>query len=292
MPARVSRSLRRGDAEARIRGRFNAGPGAGGGRVTPEPGLFEAVDPGAAADAVELLPHAAGRVRAVVDLADDPRDQREDGGGAGADQGDGGALAGGMAQAVGDEQSHPEPDGGLGERNDAGDGKIFPKFFERDGRHGIAHRRFVVWDFQHEMETKRYLGIDPGEARVGVAVSDELGLLAHPLETIDVRRTDPVARVAELVREKSAGAVVVGVPRNMDGSFGPAAEKSRAFIAALAPRVSCRVVAWDERLTTVSAQRALREAGRKARDQKKVVDQAAAQILLQSWLDASAGAGE
>lgn len=239
-----------------------------------------------------MLAHAAGGIRAIVDLGDDARDQRKDGGRAGADQGDGGALAGGVPQPVGNEQSHPKSDRGLGEGDDAGDGKIFPKLFERDGRHGIAHRRFVVWDFQHEMETKRFLGIDPGEARVGVAVSDELGLLAHPLETIDVRRMDPIARVAELVREKSAAAVVVGVPRNMDGSFGPAAEKSRAFIAALAPLVPCRVVAWDERLTTVSAQRALREAGRKARDQKKVVDQAAAQILLQSWLDASAGTAE
>jgi putative Holliday junction resolvase len=150
----------------------------------------------------------------------------------------------------------------------------------------------VVWDFQLEMETKRFLGLDPGDARVGVAISDELGMLAHPLETIEVRKTDPVARVAELAVEKSIAAIVVGVPRNMDGSFGPAAEKSRAFIEALKARVSCRVVPWDERLTTVSAQRAMRDAGRKAKDQRKVVDQAAAQILLQNWLDAAAGAEE
>jgi putative Holliday junction resolvase len=142
-----------------------------------------------------------------------------------------------------------------------------------------------VWDFQLEMEIRRVLGIDPGEARVGVAVSDDLGMLAHPLETIDVSKHDPCDRIAELVAQKAASAVIVGVPRNMDGSFGPAAEKSRVLIEKLKSRVECKVVAWDERLTTVSAQRALREAGRKAKNQRAVIDQAAAQILLQSWID-------
>ncbi len=135
------------------------------------------------------------------------------------------------------------------------------------------------------METKRFLGIDPGDARVGVAVSDDLGMLAHPLETITVRTTPPLQRIAALVAERDVVAVVVGVPRNMDGSFGPAAEKSKKFIEALRALVSCRVIPWDERLTTVSAERALREAGRNAKSQRKVVDQAAAQIILQSWLD-------
>lgn len=135
------------------------------------------------------------------------------------------------------------------------------------------------------METKRFLGVDPGDARVGVAISDELGMLAHPLETIEVKKTDPVKRLAAIVAEKTVAAVVVGVPRNMDGTFGPSAEKARAFIESLRAELPCPVQPWDERLTTVSAQRALREAGRKAKDQKRVVDQAAAQILLQSWLD-------
>lgn len=138
------------------------------------------------------------------------------------------------------------------------------------------------------METKRFLGIDPGEARVGVAVSDELGMLAHPLETIQVASTEPIARIAALVVEKNITGVIVGVPRNMDGTFGPAAEKSKAFIEKLKTRVNCRVIPWDERLTTVSAERALREAGRNAKKQRAVIDQAAAQILLQGWLDAQA----
>ncbi|HEY5740984.1 MAG TPA: Holliday junction resolvase RuvX [Terrimicrobiaceae bacterium] len=136
------------------------------------------------------------------------------------------------------------------------------------------------------MENRRVLGIDPGEARMGVAVSDELGMLAHPLETIQVSAGDPCDRIAELALQKQVNAIVVGVPRNMDGSFGPAAEKAQAFIEKLRQRVTCKVIPWDERLTTVSAQRALREAGRKAKNQRSVIDQAAAQILLQSWMDA------
>ena len=143
----------------------------------------------------------------------------------------------------------------------------------------------MVWDFQLEMASRRVLGIDLGEARVGVALSDDLRLLAHPLETIDVSRRDPCARIAELAHEKQVEAIIVGVPRNMDGSFGPAAVKAREFIERLRERVPCKVIPWDERLTTVAAERALREAGRKAKDQRSVIDQAAAQILLQSWID-------
>ncbi len=77
----------------------------------------------------------------------------------------------------------------------------------------LAQRRIVVSDFQLEMETKKYLGVDPGDARCGVAISDDLAMLAHPLETIDVRKGDPVARVAAIVNERSIAGVVVGVPR-------------------------------------------------------------------------------
>lgn len=134
----------------------------------------------------------------------------------------------------------------------------------------------------------RALGIDLGDARVGVATSDDLGMLAHPLETIQVKSGGVLKRVLELAREKSAATIVVGMPRNMDGTFGPAAEKSREFIEKLKAETTCRVVAWDERLTTVSAQRSLHEAGRKAKEHRAVIDQVAAQILLQSWLDSQA----
>jgi len=135
---------------------------------------------------------------------------------------------------------------------------------------------------------KRALGIDIGEARVGVALSDELGMMAHPLETIQVKAGGVRQRILTLAREKKAEAIIVGMPRNMNGTFGPAAEKARAFIADLTLDSPCPIIPWDERLTTVSAQRSLQEAGRKARDQRSVIDQVAAQILLQSWLDSQA----
>jgi putative holliday junction resolvase len=131
----------------------------------------------------------------------------------------------------------------------------------------------------------RAMGIDLGDARVGIAVSDDLGMLAHPMETIQVKAGRVVERVLEIAREKGTQTIVVGMPRNMDGSFGPAAQKTRDFIEALKSKTPCRVVPWDERLTTVSAQRSLHEAGKNARAQKAMIDQVAAQILLQSWLD-------
>ena len=134
----------------------------------------------------------------------------------------------------------------------------------------------------------RALGIDLGDARVGVAVTDDIGMLAHPLETIQVKSGRVVQRVAALAKDRQAATVVVGMPRNMDGTFGPAAEKAREFIEALKLACPCQVVPWDERLSTVAAQRSLQEAGRKARDHRAVIDQVAAQIILQSWLDSQA----
>jgi putative Holliday junction resolvase len=131
----------------------------------------------------------------------------------------------------------------------------------------------------------RALGIDLGDARVGIAVSDDLGMLAHPLETIQVKAGRVVERILEISKEKETRTIVVGMPRNMDGTFGPAAQKAREFIEALKSQTACLVVPWDERLTTVSAQRSLHEAGKNAKAQRAVIDQVAAQILLQSWLD-------
>jgi putative Holliday junction resolvase len=130
----------------------------------------------------------------------------------------------------------------------------------------------------------RVMAVDLGSARTGVAVSDELGMLARPWKTLPGGEASLDAVVAA-VGEIAPVRVLVGLPRNMNGTFGPAAEQARAFADALRERISCPVELWDERLTTVAAQRALRESGRKARDQRGVVDQVAAQILLQSWLD-------
>ena len=136
---------------------------------------------------------------------------------------------------------------------------------------------------------KHALGIDHGDARIGVAISDDLGMLAHPLETIHIKEVaDPIARIAALVASKDVGHIILGLPRNMDGSYGPAAEKVRAFAETLRAACGCEVKLWDERLTSVAAQRSLHEAGRKVKDSREVIDQVAAQLILQGWLDSQA----
>jgi putative Holliday junction resolvase len=135
----------------------------------------------------------------------------------------------------------------------------------------------------------RVLGIDHGEARIGLAVSDELGMLAHPLETIHLKNTpDPLARIAAICERDRIASIILGLPRNMNGSYGPAAEKIRAFAEKLRARVTCEVKLWDERLTSVAAQRSLHEVGRNVKNSREIIDQVAAQIILQSWLDSQA----
>jgi putative Holliday junction resolvase len=128
------------------------------------------------------------------------------------------------------------------------------------------------------------LGIDFGRSRIGVAISDELRMLAHPLETIPAGKK-AAKRIAEIVRDRKIDSVVVGLPRNMDGTFGPAAEEVQKFVEELRALVPCNVTTWDERLTTVAAQRTLRQGGKKTRDTRGYVDQVAAQMILQGYLD-------
>lgn len=134
---------------------------------------------------------------------------------------------------------------------------------------------------------QRVLGVDFGQARIGVAVSDELGMLAHPLETVSAARLDVAAkRIAELAREKNVEHVVIGLPRHMNGDAGNAAAEVKAFTEKLLrPLLSCSIIMWDERLSTTAAHRALRDAGQKTRRTKGVVDQVAAQMILQGYLD-------
>jgi putative holliday junction resolvase len=128
------------------------------------------------------------------------------------------------------------------------------------------------------------LGIDFGRSRIGVAISDELRLLAHPLETIPAGK-NAAKRIAEIVRERKIDHVVVGLPRNMDGTFGAAASEAQKFVQELRALVPREITTWDERLTTVAAHRALREAGKKTRATRGYVDQVAAQMILQGYLD-------
>src|SRR2546421_5949784 len=131
------------------------------------------------------------------------------------------------------------------------------------------------------------LGLDFGRARIGVAISDELQLLAHPLETIQANQQS-AARIAEIVREKKIDHVVAGIPKRMNGQIGPAATEVLEFVERLRAILLCRIVTWDERLTTVAAHRALRDAGKKTRHTRGYVDQVAAQMILQSYLDSRA----
>ena len=128
------------------------------------------------------------------------------------------------------------------------------------------------------------LGIDFGRSRIGVAISDELRLLAHPLETIPAGK-NAAKRIAEIVRERKIDHVVVGLPRNMDGTFGAAASEAQKFVQELRALVPSEITTWDERLTTVAAHRALREAGKKTRATRGYLDQVAAQMILQGYLD-------
>ncbi|CAN5586849.1 Holliday junction resolvase RuvX [soil metagenome] len=133
---------------------------------------------------------------------------------------------------------------------------------------------------------KRIMGIDYGTARIGLALSDELQMLAHPTETIAVAKVaDPVARIAALVREKDVERIIVGLPRHMNGSVGASADEASRFAQKLEATVDCEVRTWDERLSTVAAQKALREAGKSVRESRGYIDQVAAQMLLQSYLD-------
>ena len=128
------------------------------------------------------------------------------------------------------------------------------------------------------------LALDLGRVRIGVAISDQLQLLAHPLETI-LAGEKAALRIAEIVREKNIDHVVVGIPRQMSGAIGPAATEALQFAKKLRTIIPCLVDTWDERFTTAAAHRALRDAGKKTRHTRGYVDQVAAQMILQGYLD-------
>lgn len=131
----------------------------------------------------------------------------------------------------------------------------------------------------------RILGIDHGTVRIGVAMSDETAFLASPLTTVRNGKA-AVGEIVALVVEHQVETIVIGLPRNMNGTYGPATEKVRAFIGKLSKQTEVPIVEWDERLSTVSAHNDLRAAGLNGRKHKEVVDKVAARIILQNYLDA------
>jgi len=132
----------------------------------------------------------------------------------------------------------------------------------------------------------RILALDHGSKRIGVAVSDPTKTIAQPLEYI---LTEPFAalleRLKKLLAEQEVDLILIGLPRNMDGSYGPAAEKVQTFVAALKSAVTVPIRLWDERLTSSQANKVLIQGGVRRNERKEKVDKMAAAILLQSYLD-------
>jgi len=135
----------------------------------------------------------------------------------------------------------------------------------------------------------RILALDHGSKRIGIAVSDELKVIAQPLEFVAAEPfADVLTRLSELIHDKQVELILVGLPRNMDGSYGPAALRVQDFVAALKGALTLPIRTWDERLTSAQANRVLIQGNVRRDKRKEKVDMMAAAILLQSYLDSLA----
>jgi len=136
----------------------------------------------------------------------------------------------------------------------------------------------------------RILALDHGTKRIGIAVSDELKMIAQPLEFVAAEPfADVLVRLKELIHDKEVELILVGLPRNMDGSYGPAALRVQDFVAALKGALTVPIRTWDERLTSAQANRVLIQGNVRRNDRKQKVDKMAAALLLQSYLDSLSG---
>ena len=156
---------------------------------------------------------------------------------------------------------------------------------------GAKHRfaRFHdwgTWGLNKVSEHTRILGLDIGEKRIGVALSDPLGIMAGALTVIE-RTTDEAAlkQIIDLARENEVERLVVGMPRSLDGSLGKQAQAVQSFVDLLKEHTQLSVVTWDERLSTVAAERTMLEVGMKRDKRKKYRDSLAAAFILQGYLD-------
>ena len=132
----------------------------------------------------------------------------------------------------------------------------------------------------------RILALDHGTKRIGVAVSDETKTIALPLEYIPAEPfADFLVRLKKILTEKEVDCILIGMPRNMDGSYGPAAQKVEAFVAVIKSAITVPIKLWDERLTSSQANKILIQGGVRRDQRKEKVDKMAAAILLQSYLD-------
>lgn len=132
------------------------------------------------------------------------------------------------------------------------------------------------------------LGIDYGEARIGIAATDPVGIMAHPVETIHRHQTDPIPRIVQIVKERGIRTLVLGLPVRMNGEEGTSAAKVRAFGQELSTALpELPLVFMNELLTTVIAQEKLHAAGKKAKNFRSIIDQVAAVEILESWLEST-----
>ncbi len=132
----------------------------------------------------------------------------------------------------------------------------------------------------------RLLGLDIGDKRIGLAVSDELGITAQPVGTLERSRlSEDLERIIETAREYGAAEIVAGLPKKLDGSASPQTKKVEGFLAELKERADIPIRTWDERFTKTSAEASLLEANMRRKSRRKVIDSVAAQIMLQHYLD-------
>lgn len=136
-----------------------------------------------------------------------------------------------------------------------------------------------------EAELARVLGLDPGEKRIGVALSDALGIIAQPHQVIDAKAGNPIDAIRRLCAEYEVTTIVIGLPVSLSGEEGPAAVRAREFGLRVGKATECEIVFYDERFTTVQAEAAMLEAGVKRRKRRGAVDKVAAAVMLQGYLD-------
>ncbi len=134
--------------------------------------------------------------------------------------------------------------------------------------------------------TRALMGLDLGTKTIGIAVSDGMQAVATPLETVRRKKFSvDVIRLTSIISDRAIGAVILGLPRNMDGSEGPRCQSTRAFARNLAPLITVPIGFWDERLSTVAAEKALLEADTTRKRRAEVIDHVAASYILQGVLD-------
>jgi len=163
------------------------------------------------------------------------------------------------------------------------DGRCFDPFVERAGAGKLEAR-------SKKLEAVRYLALDVGNRRIGVAISDELGLTAQPVLTLERKhnRREDLRSLARLCRRFGVVGIVVGNPVHLTGEVSPQAAKTQAFAAELGALTGLPIHLWDERLTTREAHQILYEAGHARQQHRRVVDQVAATLILQSFMDGKA----